>query len=314
VLITVAICTRNRPDSLRRTLEALTRLEFAEPPEWELLVVDNAPSNSTTQPVVESFGDRLPVRLVAEHRVGHAAARNRAIAEARGEYLVMTDDDVLADPRWLDAYSRAFREWPEAGFFSGPIDPLFLDAPPEWLTRTLEIDGVGSAFGRLRLGAEPRELRSEAEIFGGNMGFRTSGLRRYTFDPALGRSGAAVGRDRIGGGETRVVARMLDAGLRGRWVPDARVQHCVDGTQMTLAFVRRAARGYGIYVGRQRRLENRRGTLLAKWLFRGLAEEARYLVLRRLSGPERWIPHMLAASRFRGQIRGYRTTVSAPRR
>lgn len=310
MLITVAICTRNRPDSLRRTLEALTRLELAEPLDWELLIVDNAPAEPSTRAVVESFGDRLPVRLAAEHQVGHAAARNRAIAEAGGEYLVMTDDDVVADSSWLDAYARAFREWPEASFFSGPIDPLFLAPPPEWLERTLEVPGVGSAFGRIRLGDEPRELRSEGEIFGGNMAFLLSAHRQFPYDLTLGRSGSATGRDRIGGGETRVVAEMIQAGLRGRWVPDARVQHCVEATQMTLAYVRRAARGFGIYVGRQRRLEHRPATLLAQWLARGLVAEARYLALRRLGRPEQWVPPMLAASRFRGQIRGYRAAVS----
>jgi len=75
---TVAVCTRDRPDDLRRCLEAFLRLPDDG---QEFLVIDNAPSSDATQILVESYNGRM--RYVREDRPGLDIARNRALQEAR---------------------------------------------------------------------------------------------------------------------------------------------------------------------------------------------------------------------------------------
>jgi hypothetical protein len=75
--ITVAICTRNRPELLRRLLGSLLP-QLAAP--HDLLVIDNAPSNSTTRDLVRS---EFPAAVyVVEHAQGLDFARNRALRKA----------------------------------------------------------------------------------------------------------------------------------------------------------------------------------------------------------------------------------------
>src|SRR5947207_180454 len=100
--VTVAICTFNRAESLRRTLESVAALHLPEALDWEVVVVNN---NSTdhTDSVIESFKERLPIRREFEPQPGASNARNRAVYVAKGDYFVWTDDDVVVDNGWLAA-------------------------------------------------------------------------------------------------------------------------------------------------------------------------------------------------------------------
>ena len=94
LLLTVAIPTYNRADFLRQTLAGIA-LQVFPPGQFEVLVIDN---NSTdhTRAVVAEFAAAHPApRHVLETKQGLDHARNRAIAEARGEIIVFADDDIL---------------------------------------------------------------------------------------------------------------------------------------------------------------------------------------------------------------------------
>jgi len=101
--ITVVVCTRDRAPSLARCLASLARLD---PPAAEVLVVDNAPRDGSTREAVAA----TPFRYVREERPGLDNARNRGIAEARGDIIAFTDDDVEVDPRWIGALATAFQD------------------------------------------------------------------------------------------------------------------------------------------------------------------------------------------------------------
>src|SRR6185436_17449387 len=138
MLVTVAICTWNRAELLRQTLEQMCALRIPAGVEWELIVVDNNCTDDTPQ-VVARFTDRLPVQRVVELRQGQSNARNRAMQVARGDLLVWTDDDVLVDEAWLSAYVAAAERWPLADFFGGLITPWFESDPPSWFQENARV-------------------------------------------------------------------------------------------------------------------------------------------------------------------------------
>src|SRR5690606_34847875 len=97
-LVTVAVCTRDRPEDLALCLEAISQLNY---PHLDCLVVDNAPRDESIAQLVRT---QFPtVRYICEPHPGLDWARNRAIAEARGEIIAYTDDDVVVDPGWIRA-------------------------------------------------------------------------------------------------------------------------------------------------------------------------------------------------------------------
>ena len=81
--------TYNRPEFLKRAIRSVLNQTFGD---FELIVVDDA-SAEDPRPVVDAFHDDR-VRLIRhlENR-GNAAARNTAIAAARGRFLAFLDDD-----------------------------------------------------------------------------------------------------------------------------------------------------------------------------------------------------------------------------
>ena len=132
-MISICICTYNRSESLRRTLDSLAKQNDIDSDAVEVLIVDNNCTDSTAN-VVEAFRERLPIRRVTESRQGLAHARNRAVAEFRGDVLLFTDDDVRFEPGWLAAYQDAIRRFPDADYFGGRILPDWgrCEAPVDW--------------------------------------------------------------------------------------------------------------------------------------------------------------------------------------
>jgi glycosyltransferase involved in cell wall biosynthesis len=120
---TVVICTRDRADSLRRTLRSVLDLRY---PAFEVVVVDNSPKTSATKDVIAELGDER-LRYVLEPRPGLSCARNRGLAEATGEIVAFTDDDVIADAGWLAALVRGFARADHVGLVTGLVPAAELE-------------------------------------------------------------------------------------------------------------------------------------------------------------------------------------------
>ncbi len=109
--VTIAVCTYNRAEMLTDALQSLMALESSSDFQHEILVVDNASTDATPQVIARSIATSpVPLRAVYERQPGVAAARNRAIATARGEWIAFFDDDQIADPNWLTELVAIARE------------------------------------------------------------------------------------------------------------------------------------------------------------------------------------------------------------
>ena len=134
MLLTIAICTWNRARLLDQTLTRMRDLRVPSGVNWELVVVNNNCTDDTDA-VIARHAKHLPLRRLFESSPGKSFALNRAASEARGDFVVWTDDDVLVAPGWLAEYAAAMRRWPTASFFGGPSEPWFDASPPPWFRR-----------------------------------------------------------------------------------------------------------------------------------------------------------------------------------
>ncbi len=299
--ITIAICTWNRCALLKETLEHVARLSIPQGVEWELLVVNNNSTDATDE-TLASFAGRLPLRTVFEAEPGLSHARNRAVREATGDYILWTDDDVLVDENWLAAYSEAFEQWPDAAIFGGNIEPWFEGTPPDWLPRIWS--RVASAYASRDLGEQAIALSQELVPFGANFAVRTAEQRKYLYDPRLGVRPGNI----MGGEETTVIRNMMADGIAGRWIPKARVRHYLPQARQSIAYLRKYFKGYGEYCAQQdARHTDAKLFGSPRWLWRAaLAAETKYRLRRHLSPPEVWIEDLIASSQSWGQLSGYR--------
>jgi hypothetical protein len=243
--ITVLICTRNRAAQLRSVLESVARLRVPPDLAWELVVVDNGSSDNTAD-VVQSFASRLPVRLTREETPGLSNARNRGVAEARGRYICWTDDDVVIDEGWLEAYAAAFEAHPEAVVFGGRITPVLQSPTPRWFSRLADEWPLTSVLAK-RAAEQPILLDYAKGMvpWGANFAIRTREQRQVLYDPGLGVSPL---QKRVGE-EAEVIYQILSRGACGWWVPEAQVQHIIPLQRQTLSYVFQFSAANGETVG-----------------------------------------------------------------
>lgn len=97
--------TFDRRDKLLRCLDAL-RVQTVLPEEMEVLVVDDGSADGTAE-ALDRYDAPYRLRTFRQPHQGPGAARNLAIAEARGEYLLFLGDDIYADARLVEAHLEA---------------------------------------------------------------------------------------------------------------------------------------------------------------------------------------------------------------
>jgi glycosyltransferase involved in cell wall biosynthesis len=218
--LTVAICTKDRPENLARCLQSLLNLQpFGW--EWEILVIDNAPSDERTKELVASFPK---VRYVREPKPGLDFARNCALHSAMGELLAYLDDDVVVDRKWLEGLMEVWTENPDAAAFTGLVLPYELTTEAQLLFE--QRGGFRRGFKKIRYGqilpGEPL-YPCGAGIFGAgcNMSFRRNILLKIGgFDEALD-TGATL----PGGGDLDIFYRVIRAGYSLVYEPRYLVFH-----------------------------------------------------------------------------------------
>lgn len=244
--IAIAICTYNRAELLRTTLECLCGMDAPQAAEWAVLVVNNR-STDHTDAVIAQFAQRLPLVPLQEPQQGLSHARNRAVKAAEqwgADYILWTDDDVLPCREWLRAYEQAFTEAPQARIFGGSVDPLFEEEPPRWLTKHFPF--IQSAFAVIDpyVGSQPaqsNDIRDTGLPYGANFALGVRGAVPIHFDARLGVKGG----QRMLGEETALMSEMVKQGATGRWIAQARVQHRVPAERMRLRYVGEYNRGVG---------------------------------------------------------------------
>ena len=220
--VSVVVCTRDRADDLRNCLNAIKR-QVVTP--HEVIVVDNASSSDQTRLLVQT--DFPSVRYVHEPRPGLDWARNRAIAEASGDVVAFTDDDVLVDERWSAAIAAAFAERPDIDALTGLVLPAEIETEAQWLFE--RYGGFGRGFVRRVFHVAPQSPAASAERHvgtgkfgtGANMAFRRLLFERIGgFDPALD-----VGTPTNGGGDLELFFRVIAEGATLFYEPHAIVRH-----------------------------------------------------------------------------------------
>jgi glycosyltransferase involved in cell wall biosynthesis len=100
--ISIQICSYNRKDLLRRSLEALFRVRFA-PEDYEVLVVDDGSTDGTYE-MLCSLEAPCALKPFRQEKAGLAKGRNTGIRNAKGEVILFIDDDIIADPDLLRAH------------------------------------------------------------------------------------------------------------------------------------------------------------------------------------------------------------------
>lgn len=253
--LSLVIATYNRSASLLRTLESVA-CQQADASVWECIVVDNN-SQDDTPDRVEAFRKAHPglnVKTVRETRQGLSHARNRGIAESRGEYLAIIDDDERINPGFIGAYITFFDSHPDTAAAGGRIVAEYPQGRPRWMSRWTE----APIANPIDLGPQERPFPPSRIPGGGNMALRRSAVAQYGgFDPSLGRTGKLL----LGGEESDLFERLRKGGEQIWYVPGAIMWHIIGPEKLTSDYFDRLCRNVGRSQRTRAELHNRMARL-----------------------------------------------------
>lgn len=211
----VVICTRDRAEYLDHCLGVLTAVKY---PRFDVLVVDNAPSDAQARDVANRRG----AGYVLEPLAGLSRARNRGARECKGDIVAYLDDDAVADPQWLAGLAAEFTD-PRVMAVAGRVVPL------------KPAGEQGRMYGSMA-GVDRGERRRTFDLstpswfefanFGGigigaNMAVRKSAFEVWPgFNPRLGRGTQIQACE-----ENHAFFELIAAGYRVVYAPAAVVAH-----------------------------------------------------------------------------------------
>jgi succinoglycan biosynthesis protein ExoM len=227
--VSVIIPCYDRMALLERTVRACFAQSLPDGLAWEILVCDNHPEQ-LSRALIEGLQQESPVplRYLPAPARNIARARNVGCTAATGRYIAFVDDDEAPDANWLANYYACMeRTGADAAF--GPKYPIFVGgAPPAWdpqahnYTTDFQVP-ADTQIGRV--GGSGRVLGTGNSI----MRVATCLNEAKPFDETIG---AADGED------TLLYFRLLKAGRRFVWCPDATVQEVMMESRMDFAYMR----------------------------------------------------------------------------
>jgi|GEM_PF-2012046 len=208
-LVSVIVLTRNRADSLDRTLKALSKLEYES---YEVIVVDNGSTDHTPE-----LARERPVRyLFCPPEFGIARCRREGVSSARGEIIAFCDDDCVPFPDWLTHIVHRLSVKTDIGILGGQIINIGFQGKHEYKGR----QKWTNRNGKLAFCADP----AEADFFGNaNLSFR-----KDVYDTLSGYDPFYI----AGMAEIDLAMQFHRAGYRSAYEPKATVEHHFTGLNL----------------------------------------------------------------------------------
>lgn len=209
VEISVVIATKDRGQKLNATVESILRNQADG---WELIVIDQSQTPAAHDGLAES-GLLDDPRLTYEHvsTTGACRARNHGISSARGEIVLLTDDDCLVPIDWIEGVREHFQADPDLDVFFGGVT-----IPASW-------EGAAYRFEPVEAGILQPGYGDINRKFGlaSNMAIRRSAFAVIgPFDEMLGAGAAFAPAD-----DSDYGYRALRLGRRVLTAPQPAVSH-----------------------------------------------------------------------------------------
>jgi len=224
--ISICICTYKRPELLGNLLKKLQRQKTNGLFAYSIVIVDNDHAQSAKS-VVESFKQisSIDIDYLCEPEKNIALARNKAIKNAKGNFVAFIDDDEFPIDYWLVNLFRTLKKYNADGVL-GPVNPDFEKEPPKWVLKGKLLSRKSYVTGYVLV--KPRDTRTGNVLLNRNIFKKEKNL----FDPEYGKTG---------GEDVDFFRRMLNKHYVFVWCNEATVYETVPSGRIKRAyFLRRA--------------------------------------------------------------------------
>ncbi len=194
----------NRPRETEELLESLSKQIFTD---FEVIIVEDG-SQISSEKTVRKYSDKLNIKYIKKENSGPGPSRNEGMKQAKGDFFIILDSDVILPPQYLQIIDRFLQNQP-VDAFGGPDRAMDTFTPVQ-----KAIDFAMTSFlttGGIRGKAEKLEKFHPRSF---NMG-----ISRKVFEKTGGFSGMRFGED------IDLSIRIKKAGFKTALINDAYVYH-----------------------------------------------------------------------------------------
>ena len=245
--LSAIVCTYNPdPAILEQCLDGIAAAHRQFPIQ-EVLIIDNNSKDAVAgMAVVKDFTMRVPeTRLIGEPAQGLTNARLRAIKEAKGDLLVFIDDDNLIAADFFEKASRVASLFPFIGAFSGKVDLVFNQPPPQWTKKYWGLlvyrTFTGNHWGNIPFNNDFMPCGAgmcvRKEVANHYFSLHENGKRKFHLD----RSKDSL----LSGGDNDLAMCACDIGMGMGLFEDLSLRHFIPQNRFTKEYLTKLA--YGIY-------------------------------------------------------------------
>lgn len=113
--VSVIIPTKDRRESLKKCLDSLLKQTYKN---FEVVIIDGGSKNSTKN-LLDKYCNTISI-IYTTQSGGLIPQENKGWRMAKGDIIVRSDDDVVADPNWIEAIMNTFHISNDIGGVTGP--------------------------------------------------------------------------------------------------------------------------------------------------------------------------------------------------
>lgn len=239
----VVVCCHNSVNRLNETFLHLARQEVNEKQSWELILVDNASTDGTSEIAAKlwiKLNSPCPFYLVREVQPGLSYARRAGVLQARFDFIIFCDDDNWLAPDYASRAVRLLQARPDVGVVGGRCKPVLEGLGtvyPEWFFTYADSYAVG--VQSLRSG----DVTSRGYVWGAGMALRASLLKHIYSSGAQSCLSDRKGSKLSSGGDSEICRWYQMAGFR-LWYEEAmQLCHFVPCSRQCTEYVERLRAG-----------------------------------------------------------------------
>jgi glycosyltransferase involved in cell wall biosynthesis len=240
--ISVVVCCYNSARRIARVLSHLADQKGISRDRFEVLVINNCSSDSTTAVANETAAKLdLPLRIINEERPGLTYARELGIQESRGALIVFCDDDNYLSDNYLSVALENFSADPTLGGMVGYSQASAVpgSALPRWFPQ------VAGAYA---CHSQRPELSYPKALFGAGLVLRRAALTSLRASGFVPQLSDRKGNSLSSGGDFELTLALSIQGWRLMVDPRAEFIHEMDAKRLNAAYLRRLGRGVGAAV------------------------------------------------------------------
>lgn len=205
--VSVIVCCYNSVLRLPETLKHLTLQKTQPGLAWEIIVVNNASTDTTAQTAQtlwDEFGSGIPLRVVNEPTPGLSHARAAGIRAAAYSVIVFCDDDNWLSPNYVQDAFLVLEENQNAGIVGGWCEGVFEIPLKPYLVPMLPALAVGKV--NLNHQSEPES------VYGAGMVIRKSCYEHIVRAGGDSLLSDRTGRVLVSGGDSELCFKAKMAG------------------------------------------------------------------------------------------------------